>query len=118
MDKTDISKFKIIEGDKESTLEEKDVDEALKIKQEDKHWRIKITDNRNNEVLVDEDTPAILGVVITDTGAKSLTLTHITGAISIGATATLMRVLDELKERNPQIYMLAEMFYKRGMLDD
>ena len=118
MDKTDISKFKIIEGDKESTLEEKDVEEALKIKPEDKWWHIKITDNRNNEVLLDDNTPAILGVVLTDTGSKTLTLTHITGALSISATAALIKTLDEVKKSNPIIYTLAEMFYKTGGMDD
>ena len=70
MDKTDISKFKVIKGDKESTLEDKQIKEVLKIKPEDKHWHVKITDNRNNEVLIDEDTPGILGVIITDSGVK------------------------------------------------
>lgn len=118
MDKTDISKFKIVEGDKESTLEEKDFEEALKIKPEDKYWHIKITDNRNSEVLVDENTPAILGVVLTDKGSKSLTLTHITGALSIAAIASLIKTLDEVKKSNPIIYTFAEMFYKTGGIYD
>ena len=118
MDKTDISKFKIIEGDKEKTLEEKEIDEALKIKPEDKYWHIKITDNRNAEVLVEEDTPAILGVVMTDTGSKTLTLTHITGALSIAAISSLMKTLDEVKKSNSVIYTLAEMFYKSGGVND
>lgn len=118
MKKTDISKFKVIEGDKESIFKDKEVEEALKIKPEDKQWHIKITDNRNNEVLLDEDTPAILGTVTTDTGSKILTLTHITGALSIGATASVMKVLDDLKKSNSVVYTLAELFYKQGGMND
>lgn len=117
MDKTDISKFKIIEEGKESTLEDKRLDEALTIKPEDKHWHIKVV-NKDGEVLADEDTPAILGVILTDKGAQTLQLTNITGALSVGALAALMKILDDFKKRKPMAYMLAEMFYKKGGLND
>lgn len=118
MDKTDISKFKIIEEGKESILEEKRIDEALTIKPEDKKWHIKIVNNKNAEVIIDEDTPAILGVILTDKGAQTLQLTNITGALSVGALAVLMKILDDFKKRKPMAYMLAKMFYEKGGLND
>lgn len=118
MDKTDISKFKIIEEGKESILEEKRIDEALTIKPEDKKWHIKIVNNKNAEVIIDEDTPSILGVILTDTGAQSLQMVNVTGALSVGALAALMKILDDFKKRKPMVHMLAQMFYEKGGLND